>query len=171
MVCDSSAHDHSTYSRADVSIPRYREQVPQSHPCINRILQIHQRIPAVSAFRNFDTVQARRFLHLRSPRTRHVGLESRTKSLILFITTKRSERDLSISGNITVHLDLSVRHQAPKCDLVINAIRCTALYARLRFAVSTDIVSITASKRPIFDHFFAIRNHKGPARRTQQCRI
>ena len=42
--------------------------------------------------------------------------------------TKRPERDLFIPGNITVYLDLSVRQQAPKCDLFINAIRYTRLY-------------------------------------------
>jgi hypothetical protein len=154
VVCDSSAHDHSTCSNADVSIPKYREQVPRNHPCIICILRIHQRIPVVFAFRDFDAFQARRFLHLRSPRTRSVRLESRTKSQILSIANERSERDLSIPGNITVYLDLSVRQQSPKCDLFINAIRYTALYARPRFPVSIDIERITTSKRPIFDHPF-----------------
>ncbi len=86
VLCDSSEHDHSPYLSADVSIFRYREKISQSHPGRNCILQSYKRIPTVSNFCNFPSVQARRVLYLRSLRTRHVGLGPRTK--ILSITNE-----------------------------------------------------------------------------------
>lgn len=153
LACEFSEHDHNTDPSADVSISRYREQVSRIHHCLDCILQNHQTLPRVSPFGILTPFGPIGFSYLRSPRTRRVGLESRTKSKFFSSQTKRPERDLYVPETVIVQFDLSVGHQAPKCNLLINTTSYTALYARLRFPDSVDIARTTACRRPIFDYF------------------
>jgi len=67
-----------------------------------------------------------------------------TKLKICSSQTKRPERDLCVPGTVILQFDLSVGHQVSRCNLLINAISCTALYARLRHPVSNNIARTTA---------------------------